>query len=127
MAISQYFWLMASVAVLGVAAAIWVRKRMKLKRARAWPVEVGRVDSTVVRLEQRGTQQSIYVAAVMYSYTAQGMACSGSLRRQFLLKGSADKWVARYPAGLPVNVRYNPDRAQESVLFDDEQAGAGAA
>jgi hypothetical protein len=116
-----------SIAVLAVFVVFWVLKRMKLRRARTWPTEAGRVDSTSLTLETTGNNQRAWVAIVKYSYSVQGAAYTGALRRQFLMKNSADKWIGRYTAGLPLAVRYDPRNAKDSVLFDKEQSVAGVA
>jgi hypothetical protein len=119
---SDLLWLLLSVALVAVAAALWVRKRMKLRRARNWPTEAGRVDSTDVRLESRGDTQSVYVAEVTYSYSKGENTSGGKLRRTYLLKGHADKWVALYPQGRAITIRRNPDHPADVVLFEDEQS-----
>ena len=116
-----------SIVGLAIFAALWVRKRMKLSRARSWPVQAGKVESTQVRLQKTGDMQSKFFAGVEYSYTVQGAAYSGSVQRTFMRKGSADKWVEGYPSGLPLSVRYNPDKVGDSVVFDADQAGAKVA
>lgn len=118
---SDTVWLVISIGLLAIAAALWVRRRLKLSRARSWPTQTGWVDSTAVRLEQRGNNQSVHVAEVTYSYAVQGETYSGSLRRTFLLKGRADKWVGPYAKGRPLLVRYNPNDLRDSVLFEREQ------
>jgi hypothetical protein len=119
--------LVISIAVLAVIAAFWVRKRMKLNRARTWPVQAGKVDSTEVRLQSTGDMQSKFFAYVKYSYTVQGASHSGQMTRTFMRKKSADEWVGNYPSGLPVSVRVNPEKVTDSVVFDAEQSGAKVA
>ncbi len=116
-----------SIAVLAVIAALWARKRRKLKQARSWPIEAGRVDSTSLTMESTGNNQNAWVAVVKYSYTVQGAGFTGKLRKQFVLKGSADKWVGKYITGAPLTVRHDPNNAKDSVVFEDEQSGIGPA
>jgi Protein of unknown function (DUF3592) len=118
-------WLIVSILFLATAAALWVRKRIKLRHARDWPTETGRVDSSSVHLETAGGQPgaAAFYAQVKYSYAVQGQSFSGALRRKFMLKGRADKWIGRYTNGVPLTVRYNPADPKDSVLFEDEQAG----
>lgn len=122
---SDTLWFVISVVGLAVLAIIWVRQRLKRQRARTWPTGEGCVDSTAVRLIGAGTQQSKFVAEVRYSYAVEGQKYSGVLRRSFMRKGSADKWIADYANGRPLIVRYNSNKARDSVLFEREQAGAG--
>jgi len=116
-----------SIVVLAAIVAFWVLKRMKLRRARSWPKETGKVDATTLKLESTGNNRSACVAVVQYSYSVQGAAFAGALRRQFLLKGSAEKWIGKYTTGLPLTVRNDAANAKDSVLFDDDQSGPGAA
>jgi hypothetical protein len=118
-------WLIISLAVLAILAVFWVLKRMKLRRARAWPTLFGRMDSSAVRLHSNGAQPagSKFVAEIKYSYSLQGQRYSGSVRRSFLIKGKADKWIGNYAHGQPLMIRYNPDKPKDSVLFEDEQDG----
>jgi hypothetical protein len=125
------FWLAISILFLAGAAALWIRQRVRLKHARSWPTETGRVESTVIRLQQAsggqaGTTSSSYIATVVYSYTVQGQPYSGTLRHNFMLKGRAEKWTAKFTTGLPLRIRYNPANPKDSVLFEDEQAGMAA-
>jgi hypothetical protein len=120
-------WLAVAIVVLGTAAALWARKRIKLQHARTWPMAVGQVESTSVRLESDVTQQSRYIAEIVYSYTLQGQKYSGRLRRSFMLHGRAHKWIGGYANGRVLSIRYDPANAKDSVLFEDEQAGAQAA
>lgn len=120
------FWLAVSSAVLAAVAVVWLRRRVKLHQARRWPIGEGRVDSTVIRLERQSTYQSVFVAEVMYSYAVQGATYSGRLRRTFLLIGRAEKWTGNYASGRSLNIRYNPGKVRDSVVFEREQAGTGA-
>ena len=120
------FWLAISVIFLVVLAVLWVLKRIKLRRARTRPAERDRVDSAVLRLESRSPQQSAWVAEVNYSYAVRGTSCSGRLRRQFMRKKSAEKWIGSYRSDLPLTPRYNPAKPRDSVLFDNDQGEKGA-
>jgi hypothetical protein len=101
----------------------WLLKRVKLRRAKSWPTEVGRVESTAVVLKSGGGQAgaAAYFAELKYSYTVQGHTYSGGLSRRFILRGRADKWIRRYTTHQPLSIRYNPAKANDSVLFDREQ------
>jgi hypothetical protein len=115
------FWLVASIAVLAALAAYWVYSRLKLRRARTWPAGEGRVNSTQLRLQGTGSQQSRWIGEVTYSYDVAGVAYSGRLRRSFLLHGSATKWAEAYSNGRLLAVRYNPKNSRDSVLLEGEQ------
>jgi uncharacterized protein DUF3592 len=115
-------WLVVSLLILIVAASLWVSQRMKRHRARSWAVGDGQVVATDLHIEGAGTQQA-HVAQVTYSYMVQGQLYSGSLRRRFMLHGSATKWIGSYEKGRPLVVRYNPNNVRDSVLFESEQVG----
>jgi hypothetical protein len=124
-------WFAISILVLAVLATFWIRQRVRLKHARSWPAEAGRVESTAIRLQQSsggqlGTTSSTYIATLTYSYAVQGQYYSGVLRRNFMLQSRAEKWTGRYVSGLPLTVRYNPAHPKDSVLFEDEQVGMAA-
>jgi len=122
----QNIILAVSIVVLLAAAVIFVLTRLRLRRARTWPTQAGKVESTAVKLETSGSppnMSSAHVATVTYSYAVEGAAYSGTLRRRFVLKGSADKWIGKYSSGSPLTIHYNPANATDSVLFDDEKAG----
>jgi Protein of unknown function (DUF3592) len=118
-----------TISVVFVAAVVvfWLLKRAKLRRAHGWPTEIGHVDSTSVVLSSGGGQpgSAAYYAQVKYCYTVQGHTYSGALSHRFMLKGRADKWISQYANSSPLTVRYNPNKAQDSVLLDSDQAGAG--
>jgi len=118
--------LVISLLVVLAFVAAWVLRRMKLYKARSWPMGEGKVDSTDVRLTGSGTRQAKFLAEITYSYTVEGAAYSGHLRRSFMLHGSATKWTDGYASGRPLIVRYNPNNARDSVLLEDEQTGAGS-
>lgn len=113
--------LIISLVVLAAFFAAWIYKRVRLHRSRDWPVGEGKVNGTQVRLEGSGTQSSAFIAVVTYSYSVDGVAHSGNLRRSFMRKNSADKWAETYQAGRALVVRYNPSNAKDSVLLEAEQ------
>ena len=46
---------------------------------------------------------------------------------QFILKDRADKWIAKYANTDSLTVRYNPDKAKDSVLLDTDNLEAQSA
>jgi hypothetical protein len=123
------FVLAITVLFLATATMLWLLKRAKLRRAHSWPTEVGRVESSAVMLSSGGGQPgaAAYYAELKYSYTVQGQTYSGGLRRRFILKGRADKWIGRYVNANPLTVRYNANNVNDSVLLESDHAGAGSA
>ena len=124
-------WLAISAIFVAGAIAFWIYKRIRLKHARSWPSGSGRVESTDIQLKQSstgpsGVVTSSYVASVQYSYNVQGEYYSGVLRNNFMLESRAKKWTDKFTSGLPLQIRYNPAKPKDSVLFEDEQAGMAA-
>jgi hypothetical protein len=124
-------WLTLSILFLAGTAALWLRQRIRLKRARSWPTETGRVESTTIELKQSstgpsGATTSSYVASVQYSYNVRCEYYSGVLRHNFMLESRAKKWTDKFTTGLSLQVRCNPANPKDSVLFEDEQVAMAA-
>ena len=117
-------WLAISIVVLGMAAALWAKKKLKMRRARNWPAATGSVTSTDLRLESRGGNQSIWVATMNHAYEAEGRPCSGQVRKVFMLHGSASKYIQHFRKGSATLIRYNPERAEDSVFLERDQKWA---
>jgi hypothetical protein len=117
-----------SALVLAILTALWFMGRAKLRRARNWPTVQGRIESTSVTLKSGGGQpgSAAYYAEVKYSYTVQEQTYFGSLRRRFILKGRADKWVETYSKANVLMVRYNPQKIKDSVLLKNDQVSSAA-
>ena len=115
-------WSVLSIVVLAIVLGMWVMKRLKIRRSHNWPAEAGRVEATDLRLESRGGTQSVFVAAVKYSYSFEGSTYFGWLRRNYMLRDSAEKWLANFPDGRSLLVRRNPKTPSDSVLNEREQS-----
>src|SRR6478609_11834005 len=115
-----------SILVLAIMTALWLLRQVKIRRARNWPTINGQIASTSVILESGGSQpgSAAYYAEVEYSLTVSGQTYFGVLRRRFLLKGKADKWIAGYTRGQLLTVRYNPNAPKDSVLLEGDQTPA---
>ena len=111
-----------SILVLSILAALWLLRRAKLWRARNWPTVVGRLESAAVSLTSGGGQPgwAAYYADLTYSYQVQDHAHRGTLRRRFILKGAADKWIAKFTNSDCLTVRYNPAKARDSVVLESD-------
>jgi hypothetical protein len=120
------FFLLLSLLVLGVFFAAWLLRRAKRRRARTWPSEQGQVLSANVVLKSGGGQpgSAAYYAQLEYSYTVQGQTYIGRLRRRFILKGRADKWIESFAGNGVLTVRYNPQKARDSILLESDRTGA---
>lgn len=117
----ELFWLSISILLLAAALVLWLLKRQRLRKARSWPAQMGKIVSTDVRWESRGDKNSVYVAEAVYVFELDGSSHSDKIRRTFMFKGKAEKWVSNYPQGRPVTVHYNPEKYADCVMFEDEQ------
>jgi hypothetical protein len=115
-------WSVLSKFVMAIMLGMRLMKRLKIRRSHNWPTESGRVETTDLRLESRGGTQSVFVAAVKYSYTFEGSTYFGWLRRNYMLRGSAEKWLANFADGRPLHIRRNPKDPSDSILNEHEQA-----
>jgi hypothetical protein len=118
--------LVICILVLGIIAAIGLFMYLKRRHARRWPTAVGHVQSTLVRLEERGENFSKWVAYVTYTYEVLGQSHSRSFKREFFLDSRAKKWLGGYPVGRALTVRVNPYKPADSMVFWREQTVPGA-
>jgi hypothetical protein len=119
------FLFVFSLLVLGVFLARWVAQRVKRRRARNWPVALGDLRSANVVLESAGGQPgaAAFYAQLEYSYTIQGQIHFGRLRRRFMLKGRAERWIESFAKNGVLTVRYNPQKVEDSVLLESDRRG----
>jgi len=98
---------------------VWLLRRAKRRRAQHWPSEAGQVRSTNLVLKSGGGQAAYY-AQLEYSYTVQGQTHFGRLRRRFILEGRANKWIDSFARREVLTVRYNPEKAEDSILLESD-------
>lgn len=112
----------ASVVVLAVLSAVWLRDKAKRQRARNWPTAPGQVESTDLVLTSGGGQPgaAAFYAEVKYVYEVAGETYRGILRRRFILKGRADKWISEIAARNQVTVHYDPETPRDSFVLNVE-------
>jgi hypothetical protein len=85
----------------------------------------GIVDSAWVSLELQG-KVTFFKAKLAYSYTVESQHYTGEIQRDF--RGSetkANAWVADFPHGLPVVIRYSLSNAANSSFDERDQQGIG--
>ena len=119
-------WISVFCIVVGVVmVSRWILRRRKYRLAASWPVETGHLESSGVVLSSGGGQPgaAAYFAELRYSYAVQGNRYTGFLRRRFLRKGSAERWVQQFTANDMLTVRYSPEAPGDSVLRQEDQAG----
>lgn len=105
--------------------------RRNVAKTRAWPVAPGTIDKAEVEefegwlggnaSERNRPPQTLYRSDIVYSYEVNGRTYSGTkLGSQGAvtanIRGVVEKSVARYRAGQPVEVRYDPKNPAESVI-----------
>jgi hypothetical protein len=81
-----------------------------------WSRAQGAVHGTSVRLLTR----NIYLAEISYSYPAGGEYYSGHFLRFFFSEKAADSFVAPFPQGRKIVVRYRPNSPAVSTLFAED-------
>ena len=64
------------------------------------------------------------LAVLSYSYSVEGNYYAGFREQAFALDGSAERFLARYPAGMKVLIRYRADDPSRSVLREQDQLEA---
>ena len=85
-----------------------------------WPTAPGKIISSEVVSRRDQDSTTMYYAEVKYSYAVEQRTYTGN-RVSFVNFGTnhsrdARHIVGRFPAGVKVSVRYNPDEPSESVL-----------
>ena len=114
-----------------IVLAIVIASLRDAAAMKRWPVVKGRVLSSKVEeykeiikghtSNSRGDRMTLYRPAVVYEYEVDGNRYENTRVTQSpgLNRGVPDfaaEVVRRYPAGTPVDVRYNPRHVAESVL-----------
>ena len=118
--------------------AMLIRKGNRYLRIAAaaaqWPIVTGKVVSTNVVKRIDRTQDgpsTFFVPQVHYVYHADGISRDGSIirvgmeNRGYWLEQQARDYVARYPVGSRVPVRYDPQNPANAVL-ELGQLGGGS-
>jgi hypothetical protein len=111
----------ALVGLVGGLLCYWGHGRAKARSqaAERWLKAAGTVIEAGVN--RHGTSHHpYYVPAIAYDYVVNGRARRGSRIRfgllSFRTRSAAEKVLAPYPAGAAIQVRYDPDNPDDSVL-----------
>ena len=110
---------MESVLVLaiGILTGVgWFLLAKKKRRAESWPMVAGRFEGG----EVRGGELK-YVADLSYSYKANDAYYAGFYEREFRMRRHAEDLVALM-TGQPVYVRYHPEKPENSVIREQDNA-----
>ena len=115
----------ALVGLLFGAWSLWAQRRARAQTeaAKSWSRTQGRILASGIEQREGGSGRSYYVyfvPKVAYAYTAGGQERQGSRLRfglpTFRSPSGAEAALAPYPKGAEVEVRYDPDAPDESVL-----------
>jgi uncharacterized membrane protein YuzA (DUF378 family) len=106
---------------------IWAIQR-HAARQRTWPKAPAVIEHSDVRAFEElegnsgsGRWRTVYRADIIYRYDVGGVRytgdmVSGGMRVSSNIESVARKAAAKYPAGMRLDIRYNPDNPAESVL-----------
>ena len=123
---SLYVGVLLALGLAGLLGGLWLIRRERALGAASlgWPSAAGTVKaSSVTAYRAQGGKQ--YIAKVAYDYAVNGTPYSGDRVRFGHRAGAlaaAEADVAKYAAGTPVDVRYDPGKPQMSTL---EGGGGG--
>jgi hypothetical protein len=113
------------IALLG-ALTLWVSSRRVFEqRAESWPTIIAKIENVYVdylprevrsrRLRDYGAQKSNVVLA--YSYSVADTYYSGKIRLD-----ADEPYISKIEkelVGTQINIRYNPDKSEESIFLDE--------
>lgn len=104
--------LVLMVIALTSAWLLWAKKR----RAESWPLIPARVERAVVEGTDTG-----YYADLAYSYEVNGEFYSGFYQKSFRVRRFAEEFVS-ITHGQQLLVRYHPEKPEDSVIRDQDNA-----
>src|SRR3954468_13282652 len=116
------------VALVGLVGALWAglawrRARGLVEAAQRWLDAPGKVLAAGAELRGGGAttaRNAYYVPLIRYTYVVNGREREGSRLRFGLTtartRGGAKKMLASYPVGAAIQVRYDPENPDQSVL-----------
>ena len=112
-------------AFIGLACLPWLSRQLRFLQTRSWPTVQGSVDSAWVSTELQG-KSTFFKGKLAYSYAIENQRYSGEIQRNFRgNETNANAWVADYPHGLPVVIRYSQSNASNSSFDERDQHGTG--
>jgi len=119
-----WFFYPALAAMIGIWAKQF-HEWQKRRKSSAWPTATGRIEAAEVPAQKKilgltlsPAKRRPCPAELRYSYLLQGQNYSGTSRRDLPDLDAANDFV-RDLQGLPVTVRYDPEKPSTSVLLDD--------
>jgi hypothetical protein len=119
-------WIVFGLIALTLGVAIFAavklrRERRSVARCHDWPEVTGRIIRTGVREVPMPDVGMQYVPVVVYRYVAGDVQYESERltmggHQQYSMRRSAERRLARYMVGNPVQVRVDPANPAESVL-----------
>src|SRR3954470_17549645 len=98
---------------IGVAVYRLSARRIRVIGSSAWPMANGRIfDGAILQDDIQG-----WAAELTYSYDALGEYYSGTYRRGFRQKKTAEAFLERLPRETPIPVRYKTDKPEISTIL----------
>jgi hypothetical protein len=88
----------------------------RIRRSETWPVEKAVVSSVSCPKFAYGGPYG----ELGYTYTHQGGYYAGVHRKPFMLRRSAEDYVAQYQIGQEIPVRVNPTQPETSIVAVDD-------
>lgn len=115
--------------LIGGGLAFWGWNILQEARASAsWPTVDGTVLTSSVEHRTDGEGDDIYSPLVVYRYTVNGRTFTNDtikqLREAYDSRREAEGITSAYPVGIKVNVHYDPDQPERSVLEAGVSAGS---
>jgi hypothetical protein len=103
--------------VVGYLIRIVIRG-VRARGSSTWPVEKRRYqihDVPLRRMEDQSPRLAIRIRT-------KGTISLGVHRMPFLLRGSAEDYVARFPSSSDVVIRVKPGEPEVSLVYDEDQS-----
>jgi Protein of unknown function (DUF3592) len=112
-----YVWI--AFILIGWVVPVW--RWFRRKRASAWPIADGRIESTDVTKANFSltTKSGYYVAQLGYSYSVAGSTHSGLYKQEFPTEPAANDFV-RDLRGKAVAIRYSPSKPSLSMVLEPD-------
>lgn len=101
----------------------------KIKASQSWPQASGTVTNAEVHSNYTKNGGRHYFALINYVYLVLGSEYQGKLKRDsfFGMQNKAQAAVDETPAGASIQVRYNPEKPQESITGYEKVRGGDIA
>jgi hypothetical protein len=103
---------------LGIGIYRLTQRRVRVIGSEDWPIADGRI--TTSKLERDELQG--WAVELTYFYVAMGEYYSGTWRRGFRRKKTAEAFLERFPRQTPIPVRYKHEKPGVSTLLSSDMS-----